>query len=243
MELEHDFDMKRLLIQGFGVFFAWTLLNVDLNDPTVFHQVYPTAGIQNMGGLFGALISGTLVELLGPAALALPWFLVRLSNPKIKNISSFASWYHAWVIILTLSVLQSLIEKYNFPSEASFLTTPFLLHSGYIGSSGVLWIERTIGPYLGALGLMVTLLFSGIKLYHALPFQPFFSLVTQITTVLVGSVSHLFKYNYSKQFIHTLVNRFHKLRNPWFHEEISSSPPEDIEDSFSEDEMEYTKED
>ena len=53
-----------LFFGGIGVAIFLSMLSADFQDPTVFNQLYPSEGVQNWAGLIGALIGGSLLEIL-----------------------------------------------------------------------------------------------------------------------------------------------------------------------------------
>ena len=89
------------------------MFSSDFRDPSFFNQVYPTEGLKNWVGLAGALLGGSLVELLGPAAMLLPWLLIRIQLDSMPQESKWLLLYHSLTLIFVLSIIHVLYENGN----------------------------------------------------------------------------------------------------------------------------------
>ena len=85
------------------------LATAEFVDPTVFSPLTPPEGIHNWLGLPGALIGGSLLEIFGPPAPLLFWFLIPLSRPHWHRFSLLSGWYHALLLCWLLSILHVLV--------------------------------------------------------------------------------------------------------------------------------------
>lgn len=155
----------RYLLKLFFVLLAFSILSVDFYDPTLLYQFYLPTSIHNVLGIIGALVGGTLVELLGPSALLISWFGLRFSG---KNQGHYLlKWYYPLLLIITLS----LAHAHWAPAFETSANPYFLLFPGYIGILGSKWCIQIIGIQAthAVLGLMVVIAL--YKNYRQLPFQ------------------------------------------------------------------------
>ncbi|MBF0351710.1 MAG: DNA translocase FtsK 4TM domain-containing protein [SAR324 cluster bacterium] len=157
------------IAQVIGILLVLSMVTVDFYDPTVFNQVYPSGGIQNWLGIGGALIGGSLVELLGISALLIPWFISQLPFAALKA-SMGTRLYHAFVVVFMLSVIQATLESLFWPLFSTRDATMFLFHSGYLGMMAASWLTQTTGLMEGSVMALLALLFSSLKIYQAMPF-------------------------------------------------------------------------
>ena len=129
------------------------MLSFDLHDPTITNLRYPGNGISNLAGLPGALVGGSLVELLGASSLWIPVLLANfMLNPlQHRNVGSYLLFGGS--LILFSATLHGLLDARVMPG----LTAP-----GLAGIAGSRWILRATGfnvaaPLLGvALGFALT---------------------------------------------------------------------------------------
>lgn len=141
------------LSKGFGIAFALllalTVLTFQRQDPTLTNLVSPQEGIGNWLGIGGALLGGTLVELVGASALLLPllalnWLLAARRRPPLARYLALGA-----IALLTLAGLHGLATGASEPSmEAARLTGPGLAGTAIGG-----WFRITLGPWLGGAAL------------------------------------------------------------------------------------------
>ena len=118
-----------------------SLLSFHLQDPTLTNLRLPGGGIGNWLGLPGALLGGSLLELLGSAALGAPllllnWACVARGRPPLQR---YAGW--SAVLLLALAGLQGLAQP---------LGDPGLLSPGLAGAALAAWADLTTGRWPAA---------------------------------------------------------------------------------------------
>ncbi len=140
-----------------------SLLSFHLQDPTLTNLRLPGGGIGNWLGLPGALLGGSLLELLGSAALAAPlllfnWAWMARERPPLHR-------YAAWsaLLLLALAGLQGLAQP---PGD------PGLLSAGLAGGALREWAGLTTGRWpaaalLAYLGTLAAVRVSYAPLLHA----------------------------------------------------------------------------
>ena len=140
---------------------------MDFHDPTILNPVIANTGIQNWLGLPGALLGGSLLEILGPSALLLAWFLIPLSYPSGHSFSLLSGWYHSFLLVWMISILHALVETQ--------WTQSLLFHGlwgyGYLGTLGARWILNYIEPVYAIAVIAFVGLYSSLKILSALPFM------------------------------------------------------------------------
>lgn len=139
-----------------------SLLSFQLDDPTFFNLRAHSRGIGNLLGLPGALIGGSLLELLGTSALAAPlllcnWFLTRRNRPPPHHYLFWSA-----CALLALSVLHGLIA----PSGEPRLSDP-----GLVGQAGRQWVAMTTGPWLAGALLAYVVAYAGNGVLFAPPLR------------------------------------------------------------------------
>lgn len=122
------------------------LLSFDLQDPTLTNLRLPSGGIANWLALPGALVGGTLLELLGAAALLAPalwlnWVLCARNRPPLHR---YAAW--SLCVLLALAGLHGLAALQGAPAPQN----PGLLTPGLVGWAVWHWAGLTTGPWPAA---------------------------------------------------------------------------------------------
>lgn len=136
----------RILLWSSGLFLALAVFSADFRDPSFFNQLYPAEGIRNWCSLPGALLGGTLIELLGPPAILAPWLLVRIPLQRDPNRSGWVLWYYALVLMLMLTTLR----EFAWPgSEFDPASQRFFWKQGYLGQLAGNWLNSSVGPEAG----------------------------------------------------------------------------------------------
>lgn len=218
------FEIKKYTAYAFGGFLVISILTVDWNDPTFFNQVYPVDGIKNWFGVMGAIMGGTLIELFGPSIILFPWFLIRISQPRVWHHSLLAAWYHAIVIILMLSILHTLFQT----QPPSGISENFFFHTGYIGILGKNWLDDTMGIELGGMAAFVVLFFSSAKIYILLPFQPMIHVALFSYWIILKWTQKLFNLQITSQMAWMKKPSIQRMRNRYeslIHNVAQSSAP------------------
>ena len=128
-----------------------SLLTFDLHDPSLTNLLYPKGGISNLAGLPGALVGGSLVELLGTSSLWIPallanWMLIPSRHRQMGSYMLFGG-----SLILFSASLHGLLAKDIVPS----LTAP-----GLVGIAGSRWMLRATSTTVAAPLLFATLVFA-----------------------------------------------------------------------------------
>ena len=141
------------------------LLSFDLADPTLSNLRAPAMGVGNLLGIPGALLGGSLLELLGSAALLIPflaanWALLRVGRP---HPAAYLGW--SLLLLFALSGLHGLLpapampplpEAVTGPAVLEAAGTPGLWSAGLVGWALREWCALTTGPWLG--GALLALL-------------------------------------------------------------------------------------
>jgi hypothetical protein len=141
-----------------GLLLLLSLTSFHLQDPTLTNLRLPSGGVRNWLGLPGALLGGSLLELLGSAALAAPvlwlnWALCARNRPALHR---YAFW--SVCLLLALSGLHGLAAA---PRE------PGLLDAGLVGWAVRRWCGLTTGPWAGAALLAYLGLFAAGRVAYA----------------------------------------------------------------------------
>ena len=158
---------------GFTLLLLISLITFDLYDPTIANLSYPHDGIANMVGLPGALIGGSLVELLGASSLWLPLLFINWLLPRRPAGRLGACLIYGAIAVLFSSTLHSLAMEEFIPA----LTSP-----GLAGMAAGRWMNRTLGTPL-ALFLLTPAL--GYALVRAL-YLPFLNAALRDAAVFTG---------------------------------------------------------
>lgn len=173
-----------IVFQILGFFFAISILTADFFDPTFFHQLSSSVGIQNWLGVMGALIGGTVIEIFGPVSLVFPWLLLRCSfhsfNQEICKL-----WFYSFLMIVMGSTLHAMLWK----TPLSVAEEWFFLQTGYLGTLTAMWIEQ-LGPLHSTLPfVLLTIVFCIFKTYQDSPLRIFVYLI-----LFFISLPNLFKH-------------------------------------------------
>ena len=162
------FSLSALIFLVPAFLLTASIVSVDLFDPTFFHQLRPTGGISNWLGLPGALIGGTLVELLGVAALIIPWFLARPVLLAKKQHSTARVSFNA--LVLTMALCASTAKLWPATS-APDIRPSLLISGGYIGDIGVNWLLDLFGYGFTIMLLLLVMIISTVKIFDELPIR------------------------------------------------------------------------
>ena len=172
-----------LLFGGLGFAFLLSIMTADFQDPTIFNQLYPSAGIQNWIGLIGAITGGSLLEIFGPASLLLPWLFVRIFLHQPRRVSIMVGTYYTFVIVFLLSILHELSLKLNFLEPVN---SSFLLQNGYAGKLALEWMGQTMSFALSSIALVTMFIISVFCMSQLLSPLPLLSaLLTGIQNIFV----------------------------------------------------------
>lgn len=163
--------MKLSSTRPFQLFFTFpltlflflSLSSASFYDPTFFHQLHPHGNIQNWLGIMGALIGGSLLEIFGPVAFLLPWFVFKLSTTSLIRKQRSSQWFYMLTLLVSLSVAQAM---WDLRPDNSFL----LLHVGYVGYVGAQWLQQTLPSSVNSVLIGFIGLGCCIKLFRDLPF-------------------------------------------------------------------------
>lgn len=159
--------IKFIIVLSLFIFLMLSIITADFFDPTLFHQLYPIGGIKNWFGIIGALFGGTLIELLGPACLLVPWFILKIAySPKNR----FRLFYYAILLITSLSIAYALWS----PSSEELFVSNYLLHIGYVGILGSIWLHENFTPLISNVLLSLLLIYCTLKVYKELPIKMIF---------------------------------------------------------------------
>ena len=161
----------RSLLWCFIILWEIAVLSSDFRDPSFFNQVYPTEGLKNWVGLAGALLGGSLVELLGPASILLPWMLIRIQLDPRPQESKWLLLYHSLTLTFVLSAIHVFYENGNFFDPDS---RDFLWKEGYLGLLAVDWITSYLSETAAVLLCGLLCLYTVIQVFSVLsPLEPF----------------------------------------------------------------------
>lgn len=132
-----------------------SLLSFDFNDPSITNLRYPAGGISNLAGLPGALLGGSLVELLGTSSLWVPlllanWMLIPANRRELGPYLLFGG-----SAILFSATLHGLLADNILPA----ITAP-----GLAGIAGSRWMLRATEFSVAAPLLCAALVFALVQL-------------------------------------------------------------------------------
>ena len=180
--------LGRILLWCFIILWEISVLSSDFRDPSFFNQVYPSEGLKNWVGLGGALLGGSLVELLGPAAMLLPWMLIRIQLDPRPQESKWLLLYHSLTLTFVLSAIHVLYENGNVFDPDS---RDFLWKEGYLGQLAVDWITSYMGE-------TAAILLCGLLCFYT---------VIQVSSVLSPLEPLLILYKFAVYLLVILKNR------------------------------------
>ena len=175
-----------LFFGGIGVALFLSMLSADFQDPTVFNQLYPSEGVQNWGGLIGALIGGSLLEIFGPSALLLPWLFVRAALHQPRQISGLICTYYAFVLVFLLSIIHELaLHSGLIKTEA----LEFYLQNGYAAKLALIWLEKSTNLAISLTVLAAMFIFSLVRMSQIISPLPFISGVFSGVQILLSMLA------------------------------------------------------
>ena len=107
-------DGRKLARELFGLFMLFwallvllSLLTFNVNDPSINHVVSKNVIISNQAGLFGAYLSGLLVDVFGVAAFIWPLVFAALGAAYISSVYELLWWRWGGYFLLTLCLLNA----------------------------------------------------------------------------------------------------------------------------------------
>ena len=179
-----------LFFGGTGFILMMSVCTADFQDPTVFNQLYPSNGISNWTGLIGAIIGGSLLEVLGPSALLFAWLFIRINLHHPRRISRLFGAYYAFVIVFLLSIVHEIILRNHFIDSADL---NYFWQNGYAGKLALGWIESSAYPVLYLAGVIGMFILSFLRMFYVLSPLPFisgfFSILYNLLSFIVGKIS------------------------------------------------------
>ncbi len=171
-------SLKYIIAPPVTLLLFLSLLSASFYDPTFFHQLYPVAGIQNWCGIPGALLGGTLIELFGPSALLVPWFVLKLSFSAQNYLHRISTAYYAVTLMLSISVAHHLWSPVSLTELSN---SGFIGYPGYAGILGAQWLQETLGSDITNILTGAIVVFCTVRLFDELPFKMLFSAVLYIS--------------------------------------------------------------
>ena len=178
-----------LVFGGLGFAFLLSIMTADFQDPTVFNQLYPSAGIQNWIGLIGAITGGSLLEIFGPSSLLLPWLFVRIFLHQPRSVSVLGGTYYTFVLVFLLSIFYELALQLTLLEPVN---SGFLWQNGYAGKLAVEWLGQSMALALSSTALAVMFIISVVRMSRLLSPLPLFSaLLTGIQCILMVLVNKI----------------------------------------------------
>lgn len=178
-----------LVFGGLGFAFLLSIMTADFQDPTVFNQLYPSAGIQNWIGLIGAITGGSLLEIFGPSSLLLPWLFVRIFLHQPRSVSVLGGTYYTFVLVFLLSIFYELALQLTLLEPVN---SGFLWQNGYAGKLAVEWLGQSMALVLSSTALAVMFIISVVRMSRLLSPLPLFSaLLTGIQNILMVLVNKI----------------------------------------------------
>ncbi len=106
-------ELCGLFLIFWGLLVLLSLISYDQRDPGINHAVSHTVVVQNSAGLFGAYLSGLLVDIFGVASLVWPAVFIAWGAGCISTWFSMPWWRWCGFILLTVCLL-SLGAAWNF---------------------------------------------------------------------------------------------------------------------------------
>ena len=164
---------------GEFVLAVWLLLGVisfSPFDPSLTNLRWPMGGLANWGGYAGAMVGGTLVELLGAAAVLVPsiWLLLVLFPRPVYLRLRLPAPIHLTLATLHLAGFLALVQAswqiWLTGSERAVMQSALTLQEasltggGILGSALAVFADYTTGVVLGGLFLLVGMTYSLTRL-------------------------------------------------------------------------------
>ncbi|MBF0303834.1 MAG: DNA translocase FtsK 4TM domain-containing protein [Desulfamplus sp.] len=145
-------ELIAILLLFFLVFTSVSLLSHSPLDPSINHQSFASAHIQNLFGLIGAHLSGILVDMFGVASLWIPMFLFFASVWYLKGKNSREI---SIAIAGGLSLMVGTAAILSIIRENLFIRGGDVASGGFIGAS----ISDFLLEYTNTSGSVIILLF------------------------------------------------------------------------------------
>ncbi len=181
MKLPTFSSLKCIIALPVSILLALSVVSANFYDPTFFHQLNQHAGVQNWCGVVGSYSGGSLVELFGPAALFIPWFILKLSFSSKNYLSRISTSYVAVILLLSVSIAHQLW----WPLSLTELPYSSLLkYPGYAGIIGAQWLELTLGTGMTSFLTGAIVVICTIKLFDELPFKMLISAAIHVGIIL-----------------------------------------------------------
>ena len=184
----NEFKLGSRLLSFLGLLWFLSIISADFRDPTFFNPLYPVEGLHNWLSLPGALLGGSLIELLGPIALLIPWIVFRILLCLPEKVSRWILFYHACIVVIVSSAA---LAFFDLTSGSSQPLTTFLRNPGYLGLIASKWLSSFMGRSLGLLFCFILLVYGFSQLYKIL------SPIDLLKTL----------FHQSKNLIHAMVQR------------------------------------
>lgn len=216
MKLPTFFSLKCIIALPVSILLTLSVVSANFYDPTFFNQLNQHARVQNWCGIVGSYSGGSLVELFGPAALFVPWFILKLSFSSKNYPSRLATSYVAVILLFSVSIAHQLWWPISLTELAN---SSLLRYPGYAGITGAQWLELTLGTGMTNILTGVIVVICTIKLFDELPFKMLISAVIHVGIILP---SYLLK-----QIWRPLIQRNSielSALFPWFKPNLPSSP-------------------
>lgn len=106
-------ELFGLFLIFWGLLVLLSLASYDQGDPGINHAVSAAAGVKNSAGLFGAYLSGLLVDIFGVAALIWPAVFIAWGAGCISTWFTMPWWRWCGFILLTICLI-SVGAAWNF---------------------------------------------------------------------------------------------------------------------------------
>ena len=175
------FSLKCIIALPVSILLALSAVSANFYDPTFFNQLNQHARVQNWCGIVGSYSGGSLVELFGPAALFVPWFILKLSFSSKNYLSRISTSYVAVILLFSVSIAHQLWWPISLTELAN---SSLLRYPGYAGITGAHWLELTLGTGMTNFLTGVIIVICTIKLFDELPFKMFISAAIHVGIIL-----------------------------------------------------------
>jgi len=174
-------SLKCIIALPVSILLALSAVSANFYDPTFFHQLNQHAGVRNWCGVVGSYSGGSLVEFFGPAALFVPWFILKLSFSSKNYLSRISTSYVAVILLLSVSIAHQLWWPISL---AELPDSSLLRYPGYAGIIGAQWLELTLGTGMTNFLTGVIVVICTIKLFDELPFKMLISAAIHVGIIL-----------------------------------------------------------